>query len=195
MCRTQPVPNWDIKLQKVEEDAIIKACSYFFLLENVLFERRAIFSDAAEIVFLFYLDGSSTDLNGVSIIVKNTFPNNDVISRCLRNKSHINRRDVTTTQRAELQAAHLCSRLYALLQDQLREFLLLFSGKIKFEILSDSEIVLNQIGCLPYMFKPWVRARIQEIRENVDEKVVFMHVPTQDNIADILTRPYYGPPA
>ena len=171
VCRTQPVPNWDIKLQKDEEDAIIKACSYFFLLENVLFERRAIFSDAAEIVFLFYLDGSSTDLNGVSIIVKNTFPNNDVISRCLRNKSHINGGDVTTTPRAELQAAHLCSRLYALLQDQLREFLLLFSGKIKFEILSDSEIVLNQIGCLPYMFKPWVGARIQEIQENVDKKV------------------------
>ena len=102
---------------------------------------------------------------------------------------------MTTTPRAELQGAHLCSRLYAVLQDQLREFLLLFSGKIKFEILSDSEIVLNQIGCLPYMFKPWVGARIQEIRENVDEKVVFMHVPMQDNIADILTRPYYGPPA
>ena len=47
VCRTQPVPDWDIKLQKDEEDAIIKACSYFFLLENVLFERRAIYSDAA----------------------------------------------------------------------------------------------------------------------------------------------------
>ena len=97
VCRTQPVPNWDAKLQKDEEDAIIKACSYFFLLECVEFERHGIFSDAKEIVFLFYLDGSSTDLNGVSIIVKNTFPNNEVISRCLRNKSHINGGDVTTT--------------------------------------------------------------------------------------------------
>merc|ERR1711888_89406 len=44
------------------------------------------------------------------------------------------------------------------------------------------------------MFKPWVGARIQEIREIVNQKVVFMHVPMQDNIADILTRPYYGPP-
>ena len=45
------------------------------------------------------------------------------------------------------------------------------------------------------MFKPWVGARIQEIRENVDEKVVFMHVPTADNQADILTRAYFGSPA
>ena len=157
------------------------------------FERRSIFSEAKEIVFLFYLDASATDLNGVSIIVKNVLKNYEIVNRLLKNKCHINGGDVTTTPRAELQAAHLCSRLYALLQDQLREFLLVFGGKVKFEILSDSEIVLNQIGCLPYMFKPWVGARIQET--NIDEKVVFMHVPTADIQADILTRAYYGPPA
>ena len=54
-----------------------------FLVGCVEFERCAIFSEAKEIVFLFYLDASATDLNGVSIIVKNTFPNNEVISICV----------------------------------------------------------------------------------------------------------------
>ena len=107
--------TWDGKLQMEEEDAIIKACSFFFLLERVEFERRAIFSKAKEIVFLFYLDASSTDLSGVSRIVQNVLKNDEIINRLLKNKCHLNGGDVTTTPRAELQAAHLCSRFYALL--------------------------------------------------------------------------------
>ena len=104
--------TWDGKLQKEEEDAIIKACSFFFLLECVEFERRAIFSEAKEIIFIIYLDASTTDLNGVSIIVQNILNNDDIINRLLKNKCHINGGDVPTTPRAEIQAAHLCSRLY-----------------------------------------------------------------------------------
>ena len=70
-----------------------------------------------------------------------------------------------------------------------------YGGKESFPFMSDSAVVLNQIGCLPYMFKPWVGARIQEIRENVDSEVAFMISPTSNNHADILTRAYYGPPS
>ena len=60
---------WDDKLGKDEEDAIIKACSFFFAMADIEFERRAIFSEAKAIIFLFYLDGSGRDLNGVTVIV------------------------------------------------------------------------------------------------------------------------------
>ena len=91
-------------------------------MTNIEFERRAIFSEASQIIFLFYLDGSGTDLNGVTIIVQNILGNGETVNRLLQNKSRINGGDVTTTPRAELQAAHLCSRLYALMQNQLRKF-------------------------------------------------------------------------
>ena len=100
------------------------------------------------------------------------------VNRLLHIKSCINRGEVTIIPRAELQGAHLCSRLYSLLQDQLRDFLATYGVKISFKILSDSEIVLNQIEALPYQFTSWVGSRIQEIRENIDEKVVFEHTPS-----------------
>ena len=97
--------------------------------------------------------------------------------------------------RSELACAHLCSRMYSLLQDQMYDFLSNFQGEVQFRVLSDSEIVLNQIASLPYQFKTWVASRVQEIHENfIDDAIQFIPTPLKNNVADILTREYFKDP-
>ena len=80
---------WDDMISEDLVENTIKACSLFFQLDKVNFQRKAILCEAKKIKFLFYFDGSETT-NGVSIVVKNTLPNENVVYRLLQDKSHIN---------------------------------------------------------------------------------------------------------
>jgi transposase InsO family protein len=67
------------------------------------------------------------------------------------------------------------------------------------EILSDSMIVLQQINSLPWLYKPWVSARLAEIRETLpidsaEKPIRFKHVVSSANIADRHTRLCYEEP-
>ena len=185
---------WDDNISEDLIEKTIRASSLFFPLAKVSFHRKVILCESKKIDFLFYWDGA-VSMNGVSIVVKNTLPNGQIVNRLLQNKSRINGADVSTIPRSELAGAHLCSRLYSLICHQLKDFFSSYDGLISYSILGDSEIVLNQLMKMPYLFKAWTGSRLQEIRENVpDAEVNWIHCRTEDNIADILTREHYKDP-
>ena len=67
------------------------------------------------------------------------------------------------------------------------------------EVLSDSQIVLSQKNSLPWLFKPWVSAKLVEIRETLptdgaEKLVVFKHVTSAHNVSDRQTRLCYEEP-
>ena len=89
-----------------------------------------------------YFDGSKSGI-GVSVVVKSVLPNNEKIFRLLCNKSKLLGDDVHTAPRSELCACLVSSRMYCLIKEQLQTFLEQFTGKVSFQILGDSLIVLN----------------------------------------------------
>ena len=102
---------------------------------------------------------------------------------------------VNTAPRSELCACLVSSRIYCLIQEQLQTFLEQFEGKVHFQILGDSLIVLNQIRKNSYNFHTYAAARIQEIREStLGNDIEWAHVASENNLADILTRSYSESP-
>ena len=98
---------------------------------------------------------------------------------------------MNTAPRSELCACLVSTRLYILIMEQLKDFLSVFKGEVEFQILGDSIVVLNQIKQNSYNFATFAASRIQEICENTkDFDISWHHVSSQDNITDILTRPY-----
>ena len=86
--------------------------------------------------------------------------------------------------------------MYSLIVHQLKAFLDSYDGEIGFAIVGDSEIVLNQISKMPYLFKSWTGSRLQEIKENVPNlDVDWLHVRSEHNCADCLTREFYKIPS
>ena len=82
------------------------------------------------------------------------------------------------------------SRVYCLIKEQLASFLAEFKGKVSFEIIGDSMIVLNKSN-----FHTYAAARIQEIREStLGYSISWLHVSSQNNVADILTRKFVKNP-
>ena len=85
--------------------------------------------------------------------------------------------------------------MYSLIVHQLKAFLNSYDGEIGFAIVGDSEIVLNQISKMPYLFKSWTGSRLQDITENVPNlDVDWLHVRSEHNCADCLTREFYKIP-
>jgi hypothetical protein len=145
---------------------------------------------------MFFLDASE-DIHGVSLVIKSILKNNRAIYRLLMNKIKLNCPQAGTIPRKELAAAHLTGRVKDVVCNFLRDFL---SGvEYSIEVLSDSQIVLNQIRSLPWLFKPWVSAKLAEIRETLptdgaEKLVVFKHVTTAHNVSDRQTRLCYEEP-
>ena len=103
--------------------------------------------------------------------------------------------DVNTAPRSELCSCLVSSRVYCLIKEQLASFLAEFKGKVSFEIIGDSMIVLNQIKSHSYNFHTYAAARIQEIIEStLGYSISWLHVSSQNNVADILTRKFVKNP-
>ena len=98
--------QWDDKITPDLMAKWIKACSFFFKLQHIQFERKVVLNEAKCLIFMFYLDGLDTN-NGVSIICRNILPNGEEVNRLLQNKVRINLSDITTTPLIELAGAHL----------------------------------------------------------------------------------------
>ena len=107
--------QWDDKISPDLMAKLIKACSFFFKLSHIKFERKAVLNEAKCLIFMFYLDGSDTN-NGVSVSCINVLHNDEEVIRLLQNEVRINSSDITTTPRSELAGAHLCSQMYSLIK-------------------------------------------------------------------------------
>ena len=82
-----------------------------------------------------------------------------------------------------------------MIKEELRTFLAEYKGKISFEIIGDSMIVLNQIKKDNFHFKTYAAARIQEIRENtLNYPIIWSHLCSQENLSDLLTSKYLKNP-
>ena len=185
---------WDEKIPENMMNRIIEALSYFFKMETIEFARKVVFAEAEEIRFKIFFDGSK-DLVGISVVVRSTLPNKKVIYRLLCNKSKLVADDVTTAPRSELTACLVSSRVYSLIKEELRTFLAEYKGKISFEIIGDSMIVLNQIKKDSFHFNTYAAARIQEICENtLNYPIIWSHICSQENLSDLLTRKYLKDP-
>ena len=183
---------------EVDDDAkkeMKKALTTFLNMGDFKVPRQCVYGDAEEIDFIFYFDGSLSGL-GVSTVVKNVFADKEPILRVLKNKSKITGADCQTAPRSELMACLLASRVYDVLNVELKEFLDEFKGRVKFQFVGDSTIVLNQIKNESFKFKMWCQSKIQEIQEltKKTDKITpeFYHCRSENNVADILTRPYHG---
>ena len=124
-----------------------------------------VFLEAKNVTFKIYFDRSKSGI-GVSVVVKSVLPNDEKIFRLLCNKSKLVQDDVNTAPRSELCVCLVSSRIYCLIKEQLQTFLEQFTGKVSFQILGDSLIVLNQIRKKSYSFHTYAAARIQDIRES-----------------------------
>ena len=139
---------------------------------------------------MIHLDGSKSGV-GISVVVKSVLPNDEEIFRLLCNKCKLVGDDVKTAPRSELYACRISTKIYCLIKEQLQTFLEQFTGKVSFQILGDSLIVLNQIRKNSYNFHTYAAARIQEIREStLGYNIEWAHVASENNLADILTRSY-----
>ena len=109
VCRMNTA--WDQEVTKKIEERIIEVLEYFlpWQMERVQFARKTAFSEAKAIKFKIYFDGSKQGI-GVSVVVKNTLPNDKVINRLLCNKSRLVGEDVNTAPRSELCACLIMYR-------------------------------------------------------------------------------------
>jgi hypothetical protein len=98
---------------------VIEALGLIIHLDNIQFSRKSIFMEAKK--FKAYFDGSKQCI-GVSVIVKNTLPNGEVIFRLLCNKSKICSESINTAPRSELTAALVSTQVYTLVKEELSEF-------------------------------------------------------------------------
>jgi hypothetical protein len=93
----------DQKIPEKIQERVIEALGLIIHLDKIQFTRKSIFMEAKEIKFKVYFDGSKQCI-GVSVIVKNTLPNGEVIYRLLCNKSKICSESINTAPRSELTA-------------------------------------------------------------------------------------------
>ena len=187
--------NWDQEVPEEIKTRLLEALSFFFMMENIEFPRKVVFSSAKSIKFMIYFDGAKSAV-GVSVIVKSTFLDGTVRYRLLCNKSKLTGSDVNTAPRSELCACLISTRIYSLIKQELKTFLSAYEGTVSFQIIGDSLIVLNQIKKESFAFHTYAAARIQEIRESTMKyKVEWSHCASEQNISDVLTRTFLKPPS
>ena len=97
---------WDEKVPENIISRIIEELNYFFKIETVEFQWKAVFSEADEVRFKIYFYGSK-EMIGISVVVRSNFPNKKVAYRLLCNKSRLVADDITTAPHSELCACLL----------------------------------------------------------------------------------------
>ena len=135
---------------------------------------------------------------GVSIYIRNHLKSVEIVTSLLKNKVKLVQLDANTTPRSELLSASICMRILNLLTGDLKTFFELFQGEVKVQAYGDSQVVLSQLLVDSYYFKLWVAVRVSEIQSlisSITPTVLFYHVSSIQNAADILTRPHKGPPS
>lgn len=185
--------DWNDEVGDDIKEEMKTAITMMFNVDKMKFPRRVAFIEAVAIEVLVFFDGSLSGV-GVSTVIKNIFKDKPPILRLLKNKSRVTSQDCNTAPRAELLAALIATRVYDILKYELREFIEEYQGDLKFKFIGDSKIVLSQIQKPSYLFKMWAQSKIHEIQnltKNIGEQVPeWFHTKSQQNVADILTRPY-----
>ena len=187
--------GWDDKVNEEIKNEVIRSIKCMFNIDKFKFKRQVIFMTADELEIQMFFDGSLLGV-AVATVVKNIFKGRPPIIRLLKTKSKVNSKDVNTAPRSELMAALISARTFDCLKYELAEFIEKFKPKpIRIKFIGDSTIVLGQLKKSAYLYKLWASSRILEIQElcsNIEDLTVeFCHCSSQDNMADILTRPYY----
>ena len=120
VCRMNTA--WDQEVTKKIEERIIEVLEYFFpwQMERVQFARKTAFSEAKVIKFKIYFDGSKQGI-GVSVVVRNTLPNDKVINRLLCNKSRLVSEDVKYSSKIGIVC--MPNKHPSLITEQLQTFL------------------------------------------------------------------------
>ena len=193
VCRK--TKDWDEKIAVAEQNLVTKTIEKLFKVQNILIPRAVFLQGALKYNLMFFFDASG-EITKTSVVVQNKFPGKD-INRLLMDKVKLCDSAMSTTPRKELGAAHLCSRVKAVVCYHLGDFLNSLGAPWYIIVLSDSTIVLSQVASLPYFYKPYVAARLAEIQENLPEsnpKIQFKHVRSEANIADIGTRVSFPEP-
>lgn len=182
--------DWDTKLPPDLAKKITSTVKLCLKAENLEFPRQALFPEAVEVSVDLYFDGSMSAV-GTVVVMKNVFADGKVIYRFLKSKSKLTGKDIVTCPRSELLSAVICVRVFNILVNDLKYFLREYKGKLGFRIIGDSQIVIAQIQKPYYLFKSWVASRLLEIQEVVDQaqqKVQFLHCDGVENFADVNTR-------
>ena len=82
ILNTKGEHGWDTVVPVEISDGVIKALSYFFKMEEIQIQRKAIFAKSTHINFKLFFDGSIQAVE-VTVIVQNILPNNDIVNRLL----------------------------------------------------------------------------------------------------------------
>ena len=186
--------DWDTKLSPELASRVSSAVKIIMRSEALSFPRQCLFVNSKRMEFDIYYDASLAGI-GVVVAVNSWFENGKNIYRVLKTKSKMTGKDITNCPRAELMGALVACRVYNLLKFEIEEFLSSYGGKVSFRFLGDSQIVIGQIQKDYFYFKMWVSSRLQEIKEltsRCKNSVEFLHISTQENYADALTRPFNG---
>lgn len=137
--------------------------------ENVVSLQLHGFADASQAAF------------GACIYLRCVKNNGNVVTNILCSKSRVAPLQTTTIPRLELNAALLLSRL----MNKVCESLTMKVNSIT--LWSDSKIVLAWLKSPPYKFKTYVAHRVAEIQSKTVD-IMWRHVPSKSNPADILSR-------
>ena len=95
--------RWDAPVPQEIHDRVIKSLSYFFEMENIQIQRKALFAESTHIKFKIFFDGSKQAV-GVSVLVQNILPNGEAVTRLLCNKAKLCSDSINTAPRSELTA-------------------------------------------------------------------------------------------
>ena len=189
--------EWDQELCKSDSKKATFYSKLMLSASHILFPRQCLFMDSVRTTIDFYHDSS---LSGISVIcaVLSEFEDNSTIYRVLKMKSKLASKDQITICRGELTGMLLSTRILNVVRSDLSRFIRDYQNEIKFRIIGDSTIVLNQIHKQYYYFKTWTSARIFEIQSllgDIKQPVDLCHIRTHENYSDLLTREFTKDPS
>ncbi|XP_057337763.1 uncharacterized protein LOC130675883 [Microplitis mediator] len=149
-------------------------------LNKIKFDRKIIINNAKRIEVHGFSDASEKAYGAV-IYVRSIDINNKVTTNLLCSKNRIAPLKTISLPKLELCAALLLSRLIDTVLKAINKQI------DKIYLWSDSTITLQWINTQPYLLKTFVANRVSEIRE-LTSTMHWRHVPSEDNMADVLSR-------
>lgn len=185
--------GWNDRLATDQVEQIIQILLLVLQTDQVSFPRQIFFVECDSLLLLFWFD-SSDNICSVVTTATSFYPDRHK-TFFVNAKSKILGTDVVHTVRGEISGCLLATRILDVLHHYLFDFLNALRNKgkkVRFGLVSDSEITLHTISKYSYYFKTWTRVRVEEIRATLcgfqDTQVEKYFTPSQNNLSDFLTR-------
>lgn len=173
--------DWDeelpFKLKTTWEDYY----SSLLHLRDIRIQRNVNIGNQSSTFDVYGFGDASEKAFGACLYAVSTNKNGNKQSALICSKSKVASLKTILLPRLELEAALLLTQLYDIVKKAC-------GNKINnVKLWSDSTIVLGWIRTEPHLLKTFVANRVSKI-QNLTEEVLWLHVSSEDNPADILSR-------